>query len=165
MTNRLQTDGGPALGALPLDRIAAMSGLQIFEDMLAGRLPAPPIMVTLDISMREVERGRTIFVGTPGPSVMNPQGTVHGGWISTILDTALSCAVHTDLAPGEVYTTTSLTVNMVRPLMPDGAEAVCEGRLVHRGRRLATADGTLVDSRGKLIAHASVACMITRIGA
>ncbi|MTI42218.1 uncharacterized protein (TIGR00369 family) [Roseibium hamelinense] len=153
------------LGALPLDQIAKMSGMDIMQAMLNSQLPAPPIMVTMDILMSEAEKGRVVFTGTPGRNHMNPQGTVHGGWLSTILDSTLSCAVHTELEPGEFYTTTTLNVNMVRPLMPNGKQAICEGRVVHRGRRLATAEGTLVDHNGKMIAHGSVSCMITRIGA
>ncbi|NBN63663.1 hotdog fold thioesterase [Microvirga tunisiensis] len=151
---------GHDLGALPLDRIATLSGLEIFEHMKAGRLPAPPIMVTMQIVLEEAEQGRAVFIGRPGEAHMNPQGTVHGGWISTILDTAMSCAVHTELKPGELYTTTSLTVNMVRPLMPGSGAVRCEGRVAHRGSRLSTAEGRLVDARGRLIAHGTVTCMI-----
>jgi len=164
MSEPQTTDGGPNLGALPRDLISRMTGVEIFREMLAGRLPAPPIMVTMEMKLREAERGRAVFSGTPSAAHMNPQGTVHGGWISTILDSALTCAVHTDLDAGELCTTTSLTVNMVRPLMPDAGEVRCEGRLVHRGRRLATAEGSLTDANGKLIAHGTVNCMIFGIG-
>lgn len=153
----------PELGALPRDAIAAMTGVETFEAMLAGRLPAPPIMKSMNIMLREVDKGRALFEGTPVEDFLNPQGTIHGGWISTIMDTALSCAVHTDLAPGEFYTTTSLTVNMVRPLLAGSGLATCEGHVVHRGSRLATAEGKLHDARGKLIAHGTVTCMVFKL--
>lgn len=164
MSETQTVDSPPTPGALPRDIIARMTGVEIFEAMIAGQLPAPPIMVTMEMKLREAERGRVVFNGTPSVAHMNPQGTVHGGWISTILDSALTCAVHTDLEAGELCTTTSLTVNMVRPLLPDAGEVRCEGRLVHRGRRLATAEGSLFDASGKLIAHATVNCMIIGIG-
>lgn len=148
------------LGALPLTEITKLSGLEIFQHMKEGKLPAPPIMVTMQIVLETAEAGRAVFRGNPGKAHMNPQGTVHGGWISTILDTSMSCAVHTELKPGEIYTTTSLTVNMVRPLMPGSGEVRCEGLVAHRGSRLATAEGRLVDAKGKLIAHGTVTCMI-----
>jgi uncharacterized protein (TIGR00369 family) len=164
MSDTQTADSITNLGALPRDIIARMTGVEIFEEMLAGRLPAPPIMLTMEMKLREAERGRAVFSGTPSVAHMNPQGSVHGGWISTILDSALTCAVHTDLEAGELCTTTSLTVNMVRPLMPDAGEARCEGRVVHRGRRLATAEGSLLDANGKLIAHGTANCMIFGIG-
>ncbi|MTH99392.1 PaaI family thioesterase [Roseibium sp. RKSG952] len=151
---------GHALGPLPLDKIASMNGMEIMQAMMDMRFPAPPIMMTMNILMEEAAKGRVVFNGTPGKAHMNPQGTVHGGWISTIIDSTLSCAVHTTLEPGELYSTTTLNVNMVRPLMATGQKVMCEGRVVHRGRRLATAEGTLVDAKGKLVAHGSVTCMI-----
>lgn len=150
------------LGALPKTAFSEMTGLDIFNHMMAGNLPAPPIMVHSNIRMKEFEEGRAVFTGMPAKEFLNPLGTVHGGWISTLIDTALSCAVHTTLKPGEFYTTTSLNVNMVRPLQANSGEVVCEGRIVHRGSRLATSEGDLRDKNGKLIAHGTVSCMILR---
>lgn len=148
------------LDALPKKEVTGLSGMDIFRHMMDGNLPAPPIMVHSNIRMKEFDEGRAVFTGMPAREFLNPLGTIHGGWISTLLDTALSCAVHTSLAPGEIYTTTSLTVNMVRPLTAGSGEVTCEGRVVHKGRRLATSEGEIKDSRGKLIAHATVTCMI-----
>lgn len=150
------------IGALPKTAFATMTGLDIFERMMAGDLPAPPIMVHSNIKMKEFEEGRAVFTGLPAKEFLNPLGTVHGGWISTLIDTALSCAVHTTLKPGEFYTTTSLNVNMVRPLLADSGEVTCEGRIVHRGSRLATSEGDLRNADGKLIAHGTVSCMILK---
>ncbi|POF31586.1 PaaI family thioesterase [Roseibium marinum] len=159
---RTEKGGIHAPGALPKAAFASLSGLEIFEKMMAGDLPAPPIMAHMNITMKEFAEGRAVFAGMPAHQFLNPLGTVHGGWISTLIDTALSCAVQTALKPGESYTTTSLTVNMVRPLLADSGEVTCEGRLVHRGSRLATSEGGLKDARGKLIAHGTVTCMILR---
>ncbi|MBG6166694.1 MAG: PaaI family thioesterase [Roseibium album] len=150
------------IGALPKSAFATMTGLDIFERMMAGDLPAPPIMIHSNIRMKEFEEGRAVFTGLPAKEFLNPLGTVHGGWISTLIDTALSCAVHTTLKPGEFYTTTSLNVNMVRPLHPGSGEVVCVGRIVHRGSRLATSEGDLRNAEGKLIAHGTVSCMILK---
>ncbi|CTQ51816.1 putative domain 1 [Roseibium album] len=156
----IETGKPHSLGVLPKTAFANLSGLDIFEKMMAGDLPAPPIMVHSNIRMKEFTEGRAVFTGMPAKEFLNPLGTIHGGWISTLIDTALSCAVHTALKPGEFYTTTSLTVNMVRPLLPGSGEVTCEGRLVHRGSRLATSEGELRDGNGKMIAHGTVSCMI-----
>lgn len=150
------------IGALPKSAFVTMTGLDIFERMMAGDLPAPPIMIHSNIRMKEFEEGRAVFTGLPAKEFLNPLGTVHGGWISTLIDTALSCAVHTTLKPGEFYTTTSLNVNMVRPLQANSGEVTCEGRIVHRGSRLATSEGDLRNAEGKLIAHGTVSCMILK---
>ena len=84
--------------------------------MLRGEVPYPPIAKTLDFTLMEVEEGRALFQGTPGPAHLNPMGTIHGGWYATLLDSALGCAVHTMMPAGRGYTTAELGVNLVRAI-------------------------------------------------
>ena len=46
----------------------------------------------------------------------NPIGSVHGGVISMLLDTAAACAVHTTLPAGMAYTSLDLNVRFLRPV-------------------------------------------------
>jgi uncharacterized protein (TIGR00369 family) len=94
----------------------------------------------------------------------NPLGTVHGGVISTLLDTAAACAVHTTLAAGEFYTSVDLTVKFLRPVIVDSGLLTCEGTMIQRGRRTALAQAQLTDGAGSLVAHATSTCMIMRAG-
>lgn len=82
-------------------QVEGRSGLQIFEAILAGELPLPPMVVTLDCVPVRIEPGRAEFQGRPGSRYYNPMGTVHGGWFATMLDTAMGCAVHSTLPPGK----------------------------------------------------------------
>lgn len=142
------------------DQVAGKSGLATFHAMLAGELPYPPIGETLDFLLVEVDHGVAVFQGRPGVRHYNPMGTVHGGWFATLLDSAVGCAVHTTLAPGQGYTTAELKVNIVRPLTDRIPLVRAEGRVIHVGRRMATADGRLFDADGKLYAHASTTCFV-----
>ena len=90
------------------------TGLQIMQAMLAGELPYPHIMQTLDYSLVQVDKGRAVFQGVPQLMHYNPLGSVHGGWYATLLDSALGCAVHTMLDAGQGYTTAELGINIVR---------------------------------------------------
>ncbi len=101
-----------------------------------------------------------MFVGRPTAAFLNPLGTVHGGWIATLLDAAMGCAVHSTLRPGQLYTTTSMTVNYVRALPGDGEAVRCGASAVHVGGRLATSEGKLWDARGRLVAHGSESCLV-----
>jgi len=145
---------------LPLAEIKGMDGLSQLKAMIAGDLPAPPIGRSLGFLLSEANSGHAIFRGTPSADFLNPLGTVHGGWAATLLDSALGCAVHSTLKAGEAYTTVEFKVNLVRPIMPDTGEVVCEGRVVHRGGRVATSDATLKTSAGKLLAHGTETCII-----
>ncbi|MEI2385375.1 PaaI family thioesterase [Breoghania sp. JC706] len=152
-------------GVVSHEDVAGMNGLEILQAMLERRFPAPPIMKTLAFNLTEVGEGYSRFVGQPRYDFYNPLGTVHGGWIATLLDSALGCAVHSSLAAGETYTTLEFKVNCTRPVFDTTGELVCEGRLVHRGRRTATAEATLKDDAGRLYAHASETCMILPVPA
>ena len=158
------TNTSPAAGLapapLPRERLAGLTGRRVLEMMLAGELPPPPIAEAMSLEVAEVGEGRIVFLGRPTAAFLNPLGTVHGGWIATILDSAMGCAVHTTLPPGRLYTTTSMTVNYVRPLPGDGERVRCEASVAHVGGRLATSEGRLWDAQGRLVAHGSETCMV-----
>ncbi|WP_313195821.1 PaaI family thioesterase [Shinella zoogloeoides] len=148
------------IGTLPLDVVARDGGLKVLRAMLSGDLPAPPMARTLAFSMTEVEEGRVVFAGLPSVDHLNPLGTVHGGWTATVMDSALGCAVFSTVRPGEAYTTIEFKLNLVRPVLPGMGEVFCEGRIVHRGRTIATSEAWLRDGKGKLLAHGTETCAI-----
>jgi uncharacterized protein (TIGR00369 family) len=147
-------------GVVPADVLLSESGLDFLQGVIDGRHPAPPIAQTLGFALVAVEKGRAIFEGTPQHKHYNPIGVVHGGFAMTLLDSALGCAVHTTLDKGDAYTTLEIKVNLVRPLTKDTGLIRAEGRILHRGRTLGTAEGEIKDAGGKLYAHATTTCMI-----
>ena len=108
------------------------------------------------------EPGRAVFEMEPGPQHYNPIGSVHGGVALTLLDSAMGCAVHTLLEPGVGYTTLEVKTNFVRPIKADTGLIRCEGIVIHKGSRVATAEGKLTDAGGKLLAHGTTTCLICR---
>ncbi len=147
-------------GVTPKERLATTSGLEMLREMIAGRLPAPPIARTLGFLLVEAERGRAVFEGWPSDELLNPLGSIHGGWALTLIDSATGCALHTELEAGSGYTTVETKVNFVRPIAPDGGIVRCEGRLLSRGRQIATAEARLENADGKLLAHGSSTLII-----
>jgi uncharacterized protein (TIGR00369 family) len=150
---------GPA-GVIDAAAASTLSGLQVFEAMLAGRMPSAPIAHLLDFVPITVERGRVVFQGRPRPEFYNPMGSIHGGWFATLLDSALGCAVHTTLPPGKAYTTLELKLNIVRALSARVPLVRAEGVVVHAGGQVATAEGRLSGPDGRLYAHASTTCLV-----
>lgn len=143
-----------------LQQARNMSGLEIMQAMIAGQFPPPPIARLMDFNLIEVAEGRAVFVGEPAEYHYNPIGVVHGGLISTLLDSALGCAVHTTLPAAVLYTTLELHVNFVRPLTKDTGLVRCEAQVLHTGRRMATAEAKVIDAGGKLYGHGTTTCMI-----
>lgn len=158
-TNRLLAAGsGPGV-ATPA-QVAGRNGLELMQAMLRGELPYASIARTLDFMLISVAEGTAVFQGIPGPHLLNPMGTIHGGWFATLLDSALGCAVHTRMPAGRGYTTAELSVNIVRALTPQVPRVRAIGKVLHCGRQLATADAQLVGPDGTLYAHATTTCLV-----
>ena len=141
-------------------QLQGRSGLQVMQAMLAGELPYPHIMQTLDYALVEVAKGKAVFQGVPQLMHYNPLGSVHGGWYATLLDSALGCAVHTALGPGQGYTTAEFGVHIVRAASHTSGPLRAIGHVLHVGRRLATAEARIVGPDGKLYAHGSTTCLV-----
>ena len=147
-------------GLVPVETAAAMSGLDLLKEMIAGRLPGPPIMQTLDFTLTEIEQGRAVFEGTPQMMHYNPLGTVHGGYSATLLDSCMGCAVHSTLPKGVSYTTLEFKVSLIRAITAETGPVRAEGLIITSGRRVATSEGKLTDSKGRLLAHATTTCLL-----
>jgi uncharacterized protein (TIGR00369 family) len=151
---------GAGCGVVSAEQVAGRSGLEVMQAMLRGELPFPPIARTLDFRVVEVSEGRAVFQGTPGHEHLNPMGGVHGGWYASLLDSALGCAVHTMMPAGRAYTTAELSVNLVRAIGPQVQRVRAEGKVVHCGRQLATAEARLFGPDGTLYAHGTTTCLV-----
>lgn len=137
-----------------------MSGLAYLRAITAGEIPRPPIGILTMMNFVEINEGHVIFSLEPHESHYNPIGTVHGGIIATICDSAASCAVHSTLPAGVAYTTLELKTNFVRAVTVKTGLLHCIGTVIHSGRRMATSEARLVDANNKLYAHATATCMI-----
>ena len=149
-------------GGAARSSMRAMSGIEFLRALMDGSLPTPAFSPTNRIRPVEAEEGRVVFEGEPKGDFYNPMGTVHGGWIATLIDTAMACAVHSSLKPGEIFTTLDMSVTFVRPVREATGTLRCEGVLLHSGGRVASAEGKVYDMNGRLIAHGSETCLVTR---
>jgi len=147
-------------GVVPTGTAKTISGLQLLTAIMEGTLPAPPIQKALDFRLVEVALGHTVFAGTPKFEYYNPIGSVHGGYTAALLDSCMACAVHSTLEVGYSYATLEIKINYVRAMTTDTGEVRAEGKVINSGKRIATAEGRLFDSVGKLYAHGTTTCFI-----
>jgi uncharacterized protein (TIGR00369 family) len=146
---------------LPLAQAGrSMAGVEFLRAIRDGRLPHPPICAVLGYQLVEVEDGRAVFEITPGERHYNPIGVVHGGIAMTLLDSAMGCAVQTRMPAGGGYTTLEAKTNLVRAITAETGPLRAIGKVVHVGKRVATAEARLEDPSGKLYAHASSTCIV-----
>lgn len=155
-----ETEPDAAPDAAPALDPFALTGLELMQAIARGDLPPAPIAETLGMTGFGAEAGSVWVELQPEHRHYNPLGTMHGGVLSTLLDTAAACSVHTTLEPGQGYTSLDLTVKFLRPVTTDSGTLRTTGRVISRGRRTALAEAQVVDGQGRLVAHATSTCMI-----
>jgi uncharacterized protein (TIGR00369 family) len=138
----------------------AMPGLEFLEAIRDGNLAPAPIQRLLGFDLAEVEEGRVVFTALPGEQHYNPIGVVHAGLAATLVDSAMGAAVHSTLGAAEGYTTLETKFNLVKAVTADTGEIAATGRVLHRGRQVATAESDVRDSNGRLLAHGTSTCLI-----
>ena len=149
-----------AVGVVPLEEVLGQPGVEFLKGMSTGRYPMPPMAAVIPIAPLEIEVGRVVFRAVPDERFYNPIGSVHGGYASTLLDTAMGCAVHSALGAGEGYTSLEIKIAFHKPITRDTGELRIEGRILSRGARVGSAEGRATDSKGDLIASGTTTCLI-----
>ena len=139
----------------------ANTGLESLRNVIARKQPASPMSMTLDYALVEVDEGRAVFEGKPAEWQYSPAGTVHGGWMATLLESAMGAAVQSALPAGFGFATIDIQIRFVRPLGAEVPVVRAEGLALHVGKRIASADGKLLDTEGRLYATATTSCIVT----
>lgn len=147
-------------GLIPIEIWRAEKPIDVFRQMLRRELPAPPMGESFDFLLTEIEHGRAVFEGKPHGRFYNPLGTIHGGFITTLLDSAMACAIHSTLEAGKGSTSVEIKVNFVRPVFEKTGNLKAVGEIVNVGRQIASAEGRLLDENGKIYAHGTTTCFI-----
>jgi uncharacterized protein (TIGR00369 family) len=158
-----QTAAKIEYGVTPPDVVASMAGLDFVRAIFEGKLPAPPIMQTVEPFDSTAEPGVVAFHSIPAFRHYNPIGSVHGGYAATLLDSAMGLAIHTALPAGSGYTTLEFKVSFIRGMTKDTGPVRTEGRTMNVGRRAATAEARITDEKGRLLAHATTTCLVFEI--
>jgi len=153
---------GQSVGTVPLEEVLGQPGVEFLRGIAAGRYPMPPIAGVIPVAPTEVEVGRAAFRAVPEARFCNPIGSVHGGYASTLLDTAMACAVHSTLDAGEGYTSLEIKITFHTAITRDKGELRIGGRVLSRGGRVAAAEGRLTDPKGDLLASGTTTCLVFR---
>jgi uncharacterized protein (TIGR00369 family) len=161
----MDSSAGPKVeyGVTPTQVMASMTGLEFVRAIFEGKLPAPPIMENVEPFDCTAENGVVTFFSVPGFRHYNPIGSVHGGYAAILLDSAMGLAVHSTLPAGTGYTTLEFKISFIKGMTKDTGPVKSEGRTLSAGRRAATAEARITDSKGRLLAHATTTCLIFEI--
>jgi uncharacterized protein (TIGR00369 family) len=140
--------------------ISALPGLEALERMLAGELPYPPIAHLMAMRLVQVARGHVVWEALPGEEHYNPIGTVHAGFATTILDSAMGTAFVSTADAGTRWTTLELKANFTRAITAETGPVRCTGTVVHPGRKVVTTEARLEDGAKRLLAHATSTILV-----
>lgn len=145
-----------------IEAITGISGLDYLNAMYAGTLPLSPLVKTLDFKVNSIEKGKVIFSFSPQEFHYNPLGSVHGGVISALLDSAMGCTLHSVLEAGSGYTTLELKTNFLKAITIKTGLLKATGKILHIGSRTALLEAEIRDDAGKVYAHGTSTCMILK---
>jgi uncharacterized protein (TIGR00369 family) len=154
---------GAQHGIVPTATVKSMSGLEFLQAMIDGRLPRAPIGALLNFAPVSVTKGHFVFEGHPGADHYNPIGSVHGGYAATLLDSCMGCAVQSTLAAGFGYTTLEFKISFLRAMSAQTGRVRAEGTVISSGRRVATAEGKLLDGAGRILATGTTTCLVMEL--
>jgi uncharacterized protein (TIGR00369 family) len=147
-------------GTVDADRRKDMSGLEFVQGLADGSLPLNTIAQTLGYDVSEAASGRVVVTAEPSDRLLNPAGTVHGGFAATLLDSCMGLAIQSTLEKGVGSTTLEFKISLVRPITTETGLLRAEGIVLTAGRRVGTAEGRITDSKGRLLAHGTTTCLI-----
>jgi uncharacterized protein (TIGR00369 family) len=153
-------DTSRTYGTVSADRRREMSGLEFVRGLADGTLPLNTIARTLGYDVTEAVSGRVVITAEPNGDLLNPAGTVHGGFSATLLDSCMGLAVQSTLKKGFGSTTLEFKISLVRPITPETGKITAEGIVLSSGRRVGTAEGRITDGKGRLLAHGTTTCLI-----
>ncbi len=137
-----------------------MTGKQLLQAIVDGRIPQPSISKPMSFRLVEVGDGFAAFEGEPSADLLNPMGSVHGGWALTLIDSAAACACHSLLPAGTSYTTIETKANFSRPIKPDTGRVRVEGRVISQGRQIMSSEARLIAPDGRVLAHGTSTIMV-----
>jgi uncharacterized protein (TIGR00369 family) len=147
-------------GTVAADRQNEMTGLEFVKGLADGTLPLNTIAQTLGYDITEAESGRVVITAEPDDTLLNPAGTIHGGFSATLLDSCMGLAILSTLDKGIGQTTLEFKISLARPITTETGLIRAEGVVLSRGRRVGTAEGRITDTQGRLLAHGTTTCLV-----
>ena len=136
-----------------------MTGLEFVRGLVSDALPLGTMARTLAYDIVEAEEGRVVITAQPGADLLNPNGTIHGEFAATLLDSCMGLAIRTMLPRGVGSTTLEFKISFLRAVIADSGVLLAEGKAITSGRRIGAAEGWLRSLDARLLAHGTTSCL------
>ena len=143
--------------------MARLSGVEQLRALIESGA-SPPIGRLVGMALTDVGLGAASFSMPATRWLLSPHGVISCGTLAILADGPLGCAVHSALPPATTYSTTELSLRLLRPARAGGT-LVARAGVVHAGRSLALSAVQITDGRGRLLADGSSLCFVRSIPA
>lgn len=127
---------------------------------VAARANASPFYKLLGMEVVALGGGTALVRVPVGERLHQLQGAVHGGVAAALADTCVGVALLTLVPLGHRAVTVEMKINFLAPV--EEGELIGDGRIVHKGRRLALGEADILDQSGRLVAKALVTYTVVR---
>ncbi len=127
-------------------------------DRLRARLAASPALAHLCLVLEELGPDRSVIRLPYREEVTNGSGTVHGGILATLADTAVAFALSTNFDGKMGFATADLTIHFLARARSD---IWARARILKKGRRINVGDVELVDAQGRAVARVLASFALT----
>jgi uncharacterized protein (TIGR00369 family) len=148
----------PIRGGHPDPQQLSLPGLEQLRALMSGESPEAPLSRLTGMRLEAVDPGRARFRMPLTGWLAGADGLIAPGPLSIPADAAMACAIMSELPPGTPFTTSEMTLRVLRPVRPGGA-VTAVGRVISAGPPAALAEVELHDDAGALVAHGSSLCM------
>jgi uncharacterized protein (TIGR00369 family) len=125
---------------------------------LRGRLAASPALGWLGANLEEIALDRAVVRLPYREEITNGSGTVHGGVLATLADTAIAFALSTNFDGKMGFATSDLTIHFLRRARGD---LWARARIVKKGERVNVGEVEVVDAQGTEVARVLASFLLT----
>jgi acyl-CoA thioesterase len=146
------SDDFEAMAKAVNDDFQSMSGLEFLRNAITQG-ERSPMSQSFNQTVIAVEDGMAQVQAIPDAKFYNPMMRIHGGFIASLMDTALGSAVLTKLPKGNGAGTVALNVSFVRKVEVATGPLIATAHVLHAGRTMLTAEAVIKDVTGKIYAH------------
>ena len=125
---------------------------------LQKRLAANPALGWLSPTLEELELDSCVLRLPYRESITNGSGTVHGGVLATLADTAVAFALATNFDGKMGFATADLTIHFLRRAR---GEVFARARILKKGQRVNVGEVDIVDAEGRAVARVLATFLLT----
>jgi len=140
-------------GALPVPVLAPD-----LLDRLRKRLASSPALSWLRPTLEELTLDSCVLALAFRPEFSNGSGTVHGGVLATLADTAVAFALSTNFDGRMGFATSDMTIHFLRRAKGD---VRARAQIIKKGKRVNVGEVDIVDLEGRLVARALTTFLLT----